>query len=143
MATPVIMPRQGQSVESCIIGQWHKQVGDAVAVGDELFSYETDKAAFDETAQVAGQMLAIFFAEGDDVPCLSTVCVIGAPGEDFAAFRPAEAASAAPAAGIAGTMAAPEPAASPTAAVRVGAPKPKSLYTCKAKAMQPLASSTT
>lgn len=115
MATPVIMPRQGQSVESCIIGQWHKQVGDAVAVGDELFSYETDKAAFDETAQVAGQMLAIFFAEGDDVPCLSTVCVIGAPGEDFAAFRPAEAASAAPAAG---TMAAPEPAASPTAAVR-------------------------
>ena len=94
MATPVIMPRQGQSVESCIIGQWHKQVGDKVAVGDELFSYETDKAAFDETAQVAGEMLAIFFAEGDDVPCLTTVCVIGAAGEDFAAFRPAEAAPA-------------------------------------------------
>lgn len=25
MATPVIMPRQGQSVESCIIGEWHKK----------------------------------------------------------------------------------------------------------------------
>lgn len=93
MATPVIMPRQGQSVESCIIGQWHKQVGDKIAVGDELFSYETDKAAFDETAQVAGEMLAIFFAEGDDVPCLTTVCVIGAPGEDFEALRPATATS--------------------------------------------------
>ena len=30
MATAIIMPRQGQSVESCIIGQWHKKVGDTV-----------------------------------------------------------------------------------------------------------------
>ena len=51
MATPVIMPRQGQSVESCIITKWNKQVGDSVAVGDILFSYETDKAAFDEEAK--------------------------------------------------------------------------------------------
>ena len=48
MATPVIMPRQGQSVESCIISKWHKKVGDMVAEGDMLFSYETDKASFDE-----------------------------------------------------------------------------------------------
>ena len=34
MATPVIMPRQGQSVESCIIAKWHKQKGDKVEVGD-------------------------------------------------------------------------------------------------------------
>ena len=54
MATPVIMPRQGQSVESCIITKWNKQVGDSVAVGDILFSYETDKAAFDEEAKEAG-----------------------------------------------------------------------------------------
>ena len=53
MATPVIMPRQGQSVESCIITKWNKQVGDSVAVGDILFSYETDKAAFDEEAKEA------------------------------------------------------------------------------------------
>ena len=54
MATVVIMPRQGQSVESCIIGQWHKKVGDLVSVGEDLFTYETDKAAFDESAKVAG-----------------------------------------------------------------------------------------
>ena len=66
MATPVIMPRQGQSVESCIITKWNKQVGDSVAVGDILFSYETDKAAFDEEAKEAGTVLAIFFNEGDD-----------------------------------------------------------------------------
>ena len=102
MATPVIMPRQGQSVESCIITKWNKQVGDSVAVGDILFSYETDKAAFDEEAKEAGTVLAIFFGEGDDVPCLTNVMVIGNSGESFAEFDPhgasAASADAAPAA---------------------------------------------
>lgn len=92
--TPVIMPRQGQSVESCLIGKWHKQVGDAVAEGDLLFTYETDKATFDETAKVSGTMLAIFAAEGDDVPCLQNVCVIGQPGDSFAQFDPTGASAA-------------------------------------------------
>lgn len=81
MATYVIMPRQGQSVESCIIAKWHKKKGDSVAIGDLLFSYETDKASFDEEAKVEGVVLEIFHEEGDDVPCLSNVCAIGQPGE--------------------------------------------------------------
>ncbi len=89
MATPVIMPRQGQSVESCIIAKWHKQKGDQVNVGDQLFTYETDKATFDEEATVAGTLLEIFFEEGDDVECLLNVCVIGEAGEDASQFRPA------------------------------------------------------
>ena len=88
MATPVIMPRQGQSVESCIIGKWHKAVGDRVAEGDLLFTYETDKATFDETSKVSGEMLEIYFQEGDDVPCLMNVCVIGNKGEDTSSFNP-------------------------------------------------------
>lgn len=88
MATAIIMPRQGQSVESCIITAWKKNVGDSVNVGDVLFSYETDKAAFDEEAKVAGTLLARFFEEGDDVPCLTNVCVIGNAGESYAEFAP-------------------------------------------------------
>ena len=88
MATPVIMPRQGQSVESCIITEWVKKVGDTVNEGDILFSYETDKAAFEEPAKVSGTLLAVFFHEDDDVPCLTNVAVIGAPGEDFSEFDP-------------------------------------------------------
>ena len=38
MATAIIMPRQGQSVERCIITAWKKNVGDRVNVGDVLFS---------------------------------------------------------------------------------------------------------
>jgi len=89
MATVVIMPRQGQSVESCIITAWNKKVGDSVEKGDILFSYETDKSSFDEPAPESGKILAIFAEEGDDVPCLQNVCVIGNDGEDFAQFAPA------------------------------------------------------
>jgi len=81
MATAVIMPRQGQSVESCVIGKWHKQIGDKVSTGDVLFTYETDKAVFDEEAKTDGIMLDIYYGEGDEVECLKTVCVIGSEGE--------------------------------------------------------------
>ncbi len=95
MAQPVIMPRQGQSVESCIITAWNKKVGDTVAEGDILFSYETDKSSFDEPAQVSGTLLAILANEGDVVPCLDTVCYIGDAGEDVSALVNAAPAAAA------------------------------------------------
>ncbi len=114
MATVVIMPRQGQSVESCIITKWNKKVGDSVAEGDLLFSYETDKASFEEEAKVAGTLIAVFAEEGDDVPCLDNVAVIGNPGEDVSEFAPGGSAPAASAAEEA-PAAAPAAAAVPTA----------------------------
>ena len=113
MATAVIMPRQGQSVESCIITEWHKQVGDTVQEGEPLFTYETDKATFEEPAKASGTLLARFYEVDDDVPVLLNVAVIGAPGEDISAFTggtaaaPAEAAPAAEAAKPAAVEAAP------------------------------------
>ena len=97
MATAVIMPRQGQSVESCLLSEWKKAEGDEVHTGDILFTYETDKAMFEEAAKVDGTLLAVFCQEGDDIPCLDTVAVIGAPGEDFSSLIPASAETAAPA----------------------------------------------
>lgn len=118
MAVAVIMPKQGISVESCIITKWHKAVGDTVAVGDILFEYETDKAAFEEVAAEAGKVLAILAEEGEDVPCLQNVCVIGADGEDISALTggaaPA-AVEAAPAAPAAAEIKAEAPAAAPAA----------------------------
>ncbi len=91
MATLVIMPRQGQSVESCIITEWQKKKGDTVAVDDVLFSYETDKSSFEEKATCEGTLLEVFANDGDDVPCLDPVCIIGTPGEDYSALMPAKA----------------------------------------------------
>jgi pyruvate dehydrogenase E2 component (dihydrolipoamide acetyltransferase) len=88
MATPIIMPRQGQSVESCIIAKWYKEKGDSVKTGDLLFTYETDKATFDEEAKEDGIILDIFFEEGEDVPVLTNICVIGQEGEDASLFAP-------------------------------------------------------
>jgi pyruvate dehydrogenase E2 component (dihydrolipoamide acetyltransferase) len=84
------MPRQGQSVETCIITLWHKSVGEKIAEGDLLFSYETDKAAFDEEAKTSGVLLDIFFNEGDEVPVLENVAVIGNKGEATDIFRPGD-----------------------------------------------------
>lgn len=86
MAQSVIMPRQGQSVESCIITTWHKKVGDPVSEGDLLFSYETDKSAFDEPSPATGTVLALLANEGDVVPCLDVVCIIGEACENIDAL---------------------------------------------------------
>ena len=81
MAIPVIMPRQGQSVETCIITKWFKQKGDTVKNGDLLFSYETDKAAFDVESPADGTLLEIFYGDGAEVPVLVNVALIGNEGE--------------------------------------------------------------
>jgi len=88
MATTVIMPKQGQSVETCIITKWFRQKGDKVTAGDLLFSYETDKAAFDLEAPSDGILLDIFFGEGAEVPVLENVAVIGVAGESFDSIKP-------------------------------------------------------
>ncbi len=99
MATIVIMPRQGQSVESCIITELNIKKGDTVKEGDVLFSYETDKSSFEEKSTVNGTILEIFVSDGDDVPCLDPVCIIGMPGEDISSLlsqvKPAESVPAA------------------------------------------------
>ncbi|MFB6343016.1 dihydrolipoamide acetyltransferase family protein [Saccharicrinis sp. FJH62] len=96
MAQAVIMPKQGQSVEVCIISDWFKNVGDTVSKGDVLFSYETDKASFEEEAPCDGVLLARFYEAGDEVPVLLNVCVIGSEGEDVSEFKPEGGAEAEP-----------------------------------------------
>lgn len=86
MATIVIMPKQGQSVESCIITELKKKKGDTVKKGEVLFSYETDKASFEEESPVDGVVLECFYGEGDEVPVLSNMVIIGEAGEDISSL---------------------------------------------------------
>jgi len=87
MAIPVIMPKQGQSVETCIITEWAKKKGEAVKKGETLFTYETDKASFEAEAPEDGILLDVFFNDGDEVPVLTNVAVIGKAGEATGSFR--------------------------------------------------------
>ncbi|MDO9152722.1 MAG: biotin/lipoyl-containing protein [Paludibacter sp.] len=84
MAIVVILPKQGQSVESCIITEIKKKKGDAVKKGEILFAYETDKATFEEESPTDGVVLECFYNDGDEVPVLLNMMVIGQPGEDYA-----------------------------------------------------------
>ncbi|MBE6976651.1 MAG: 2-oxo acid dehydrogenase subunit E2 [Ruminococcaceae bacterium] len=98
------MPKAGITVESCIIGEWLKQVGDQIKIGDILFTYETDKASFECESTAEGELLAIFYGEGDEVPCMENVCAVGPHGEPTDCLKPgavvevAEVVAAAPAA---------------------------------------------
>ena len=96
MAEPIIMPRQGQSVESCILTEWKVNVGDQVAEGDVLAVIETDKASFDLESTVSGTVLALFWEADDDVPVLANVAVVGNEGEDVEEFRPDSGAASTP-----------------------------------------------
>ncbi len=116
MASAVIMPKAGITVESCIIGEWKKKVGDPVKIGDILFTYETDKASFECESTAEGVLLEIFFEEGDEVPCLVNVCAVGNPGEDGSALRGGSGASAEEAPAAAPAVAPAAPAAAPAAA---------------------------
>ncbi len=96
MATVIILPKQGQSVESCIITEIKKKKGDTVKKGDVLFSYETDKASFEEESSVDGIVLECFYNDGDEVPVLLDMMVIGQPGDDYAGLLQAGSAATSP-----------------------------------------------
>jgi len=54
MATPIEMPRLGNTVEECLLVKWRKQKGDRVAEGEVIADIETDKATFEIAAPAAG-----------------------------------------------------------------------------------------
>jgi len=106
MATPVEVPKLGNTVEECLIAKWRKHKGEQVSAGEVVAEIETDKATFEVTAPADGTILETFFDEGALVPVFTNLFVIGAAGESVDAFRPQGA--AAPAAKEAAPAATPD-----------------------------------
>ena len=77
----VVMPRLSDSMEEGTILQWLKQVGDEVAVGDELVEIETDKANMAYEADLAGTLSEILVQEGETVAIGEPIARIGDSGE--------------------------------------------------------------
>jgi pyruvate dehydrogenase E2 component (dihydrolipoamide acetyltransferase) len=120
MASIVVLPKQGNSVESCIIVRWLKNAGDAVKEGDGLCEVETDKATVEVPATASGTLLAQVRKQGEDVPVQTPIAVIGNAGEDVSALLGAPApaapvAASATEAAVAAPVAAAPVAAAPTA----------------------------
>ena len=88
MAVPIIIPKEGQSMETCRIVKWHKKKGDTVSQGDILCEVETDKAAIDIEAPAGGIVLDIFFEDDTEAPLLTPIAAIGKLGEEYESLRP-------------------------------------------------------
>jgi pyruvate dehydrogenase E2 component (dihydrolipoamide acetyltransferase) len=76
----IAMPRLSDSMEEGTILTWIKQVGDEIAVGEEIAEIETDKANMAYEADVAGTIVEILVAEGETAEVGATIARLGEPG---------------------------------------------------------------
>ena len=123
MATEVLMPKMGLTMTEGTIEEWKKKEGDAVKVGDVLYSVATDKLTNDVECDTDGTLLKILFGEGETVDCKTVVAYIGQPGEAVpagGAAAPTAAPAAAPAAPAASAAAAAPAAAGSKTVIVVG-----------------------
>lgn len=126
MATIVVMPQLGNSVESCIIVEWMIAEGDTVAVDQTLASIETDKSTMEVPSTAEGTVLKLLWEEGDEVPVKDPLIIVGEPGEDISGLVPGGDAAPVEADAPAEQTAAPEQAAPAFATERAtGAVSPR------------------
>lgn len=116
----ILMPKAGNSVEECILGAWRINVGDTVKRGDIIAEAETDKTSIEIEATASGEVLALLGSEGDLVPVLTAICLVGPAGTDVSGYKAASA--EAPKAAAAEAPKAVTPAAAPAAASASQAP---------------------
>ncbi len=83
MAKTVVMPKLGLTMKEGKLVKWYKQEGDKIESGDKLFSIETDKITNDAEATSNGILRKIITKEGQKVPILAPVGIIGDKNEDI------------------------------------------------------------
>lgn len=81
MATEVVIPMLGVTVEKGKIVEWLKREGEPVRKGESIFVVEVDKATTEVEAPASGILAKILLPVGEEVPVLSVVGVITEPGE--------------------------------------------------------------
>ena len=83
MASKVIMPQAGQDLETGLVKQWLKSVGDPVTKGEPIVQIETEKVNLDVEAPATGVLLRIVVPGETETPIFSTIGIVGQPGEDI------------------------------------------------------------
>ncbi|MFT4041401.1 MAG: lipoyl domain-containing protein, partial [Thermomicrobiales bacterium] len=84
----VIMPKMGDAMEEGTLIRWLKQVGDEIAVGDELAEIETDKVSLPLVSEIAGALTKLHVEEGAVVPIGAAIALIGEEAAEAAAPEP-------------------------------------------------------
>ena len=114
----VVMPRLSDSMEEGTILTWLKQVGDEIAVGDELVEIETDKANMAYESDVAGTLTEILAEEGETLAIGTPIARVGDSDEGSGAATAGPVAEVSPT--VLGTEGASAPRGAPTSAPPAG-----------------------
>ena len=83
MAVEFFIPKLGQTVEEVTIVNWLVEDGAKVEQGQPVLEVETDKTVFPLEATAGGYLHRGPFKEGDIVPVVTTVAIIGEPNDRF------------------------------------------------------------
>ena len=110
MATEIVMPKLGLTMESGAISAWLVEEGQEVQKGQALLEIATDKVTMEVEAQADGILRKILVPPGEEVPVSTTIGVIAAADEDIGSYSAAAPSAPAPAAAAPPTPAAPPPA---------------------------------
>ncbi len=106
MATEIVMPKLGLTMERGAISAWLVEEDQEVQKGQALLEIATDKVTMEVEAQADGILRKILVQAGQEVPVSTTIGVIAAADEDIgsyvatAASAPAPSPTSAPAAPI-------------------------------------------
>ena len=77
MATRILLPKFGQTVETSEITQWLVQEGAAIAKGTILCEIATDKSTLEVESQFAGTLLKILLKPGTTAPVGCVMALLG------------------------------------------------------------------
>ena len=122
MATPVLMPLMGMTMEEGIVSKWLVEAGATVTKGQEILEFETDKINATVEAPEDGVLGGLTAQPGDAVPVQGVLAYILEPGEEAPAAEAPPAAAAEPAPAPAPAAPPPAPAAPPPAPAPAPAP---------------------
>jgi len=83
MAKLIVMPKLGLTMKEGKIVKWHKNEGDKINSGETLLEIATDKLTNEIEANESGYIRKLLANEGDMVPCLEPIAIIGDKNEDI------------------------------------------------------------
>lgn len=81
MATEVVMPKLGLTMNEGTIENWFVNVGDEVQEGDPIAEISSEKLTGEVEAPVSGTVIELLGEVGDVIECKAPMAFIGEPGE--------------------------------------------------------------
>ncbi|MBC7320582.1 2-oxo acid dehydrogenase subunit E2 [bacterium] len=88
MSKEFVMPKLGMTMEEGTITKWLKKEGDKVEKGEPIVEIMTDKVNMEVESPYDGILLKIVAKEGDVVPILQPIAIIGEEGEEIKTEEP-------------------------------------------------------